>query len=198
MQNSPTDTDAKDVTPAPPEARSSWGSFLLETLQTIILAVVLYFLIDTVIARVRVENLSMQPTLQPGEFLLVNKFAYRFGTAKHGDIIVFHFPQNPKEDYIKRVIGLPGDTVVIQNGVVSVNGTALTEPYISAPPTYSGEWQVPENAYFVLGDNRNQSSDSHSWGFVPSANIVGKALLVYWPLGDLKILSSADIVLAAN
>jgi signal peptidase I len=198
VQNSPPDTELKETTTPAPEGRSTWGSFLLETLQTIILAVVLYFLIDTVIARVRVENLSMLPTLQPGQFLLVNKFAYRFGEAKRGDIIVFHFPQDPREDYIKRLIGLPGDTIIVENGIVSVNGQSLTEPYISAPPTYLGEWKVPENAYFVLGDNRNQSSDSHSWGFVPSANVVGKALLVYWPIGDLKILNSADTVLAAN
>jgi signal peptidase I len=191
------DVDLKD-TKTTPETRSSWGSFLLETLQTIILAVVLYFLIDTVIARVRVENFSMLPTLQPGQFILVNKFAYRFGESKRGDIIVFHYPQDPREDYIKRVIGLPGDIIKVENGKVFVNGHSIEELYIANPPTYSGEWDVPEGAYFVLGDNRNQSSDSHSWGFVPAANIVGKALVIYWPIGELKILSAPEAVRAAN
>jgi signal peptidase I len=197
VENLPEKAENKEI-PSSPETRSTWGGFLLETLQTIILAVVLYFLIDTVIARVRVENYSMLPTLQPGEFLLVNKFAYRFGEPKQGDIIVFHFPQDPQEDYIKRLIGLPGDTIRVENGMVSVNGQSLVEPYISAPPSYSGEWSVPENAYFVLGDNRNQSSDSHSWGFVPVENVVGKALLIYWPLGEMKIFKSMEAVLAAN
>jgi signal peptidase I len=183
---------------APGEKENSLGSFLLETLQTIVLAVVLYFLIDSVIARVRVENLSMEPTLMPGEFLLVNKMAYRIGEFERGDIIVFHYPQNPSEDYIKRLIGLPGDVVKVENSVVYVNDQPLDEPYISSAVTYSGEWVVPENAFFVLGDNRNQSSDSHSWGFVPVENVVGKALVVYWPFAQAKVLRHAELVQAAQ
>ncbi len=174
------------------------GQFLLETLQTILLALVLYLLIDSVVARVRVENISMKPTLQPGEFVLVNKLAYRVGSLGHGDIIVFHYPQNPAEDYIKRVIGLPGDTVDVRNQMVYINGQALDEKYISAEPTYDGEWKVPPNAVFVLGDNRNQSSDSHSWGFVPLENIVGRALVIYWPLDNMKVLNEPFVVNAAN
>jgi signal peptidase I len=185
----------------PPEPKketgSGWVSFLLETLQTIVLAIVLYFLIDTVIARVRVENISMLPTLQPGEFILVDKISYHFKEADIGDIVVFHYPQNPREDYIKRVIGLPGDHVKISNQHVFVNDRMLTEAYLAAEPTYEGEWDVPEDAIFVLGDNRNQSSDSHSWGFVPKENLIGKALLIYWPLGELKLLTQPDVVIAA-
>ena len=191
-------TEERPLQEEPKKNRSGWGSFLLETLQTIILAIVLYFLIDTVVARVRVENISMLPTLQPGEFILVDKISYRFKEMKHGDIIVFHYPQNPREDYIKRLIGLPGDTVQIQEGSVFVNGVKLIEGYLSAPPMYDGEWIVPENALFVLGDNRNQSSDSHSWGYVPAENLVGKAFLVYWPLNELKLLTQPDVVLAAS
>ncbi len=176
---------------------SGWGSFLLETLQTIVLAIVLYFLIDTVVARVRVDNISMLPTLQPGEFLLVDRISYRFKELNHGDIVIFHFPQNPSEDYIKRLIGLPGDTVKIANGEVYVNGHQLTEPYLSGAPDYEGEWVVPEGAFFVLGDNRNQSSDSHSWGFVPKENLIGKALVVYWPIKEMKVLTRPDLVNAA-
>jgi signal peptidase I len=162
------------------------------------MAVILYFLIDTVVGRVRVENISMQPTLHEGEFVLVNKLAYRLGDFQRGDVIVFHYPRNPSEDYIKRVIGLPGDTVSVENGQVMVNGLVLGEPYIASPPQYSSSWKVPEGQIFVLGDNRNQSSDSHSWGFVPVSNVVGRALIIYWPLGELKILNEVPTVSAAN
>lgn len=182
----------------PSDGRPAWLTFLTETLQTIILAVVLYFLIDSVIARVRVENISMLPTLQPGEFIIVNKMAYKLGQIKGGDIVVFHYPQDPREDYIKRVIGVPGDVITIEGQKVFVNNNLLTEPYISAEPQYTGTWTVPQDQLFVLGDNRNQSSDSHSWGFVPLENLVGKALVVYWPLDQFKILSQPLIVNAAN
>lgn len=185
----------------PIRRRSPVLIFLWEVLQTLLMAVVLYFLIDTVVGRVRVENISMQPTLHEGQFLLVNKLAYREqlgGEFQRGDIIIFHYPRNPQEDYIKRVIGIPGDFVEISNGQVKVNGQLLNEPYIAAPPNYSSSWQVPEGQIFVLGDNRNQSSDSHSWGFVPVENVIGKALIVYWPLAELKILNQVPGVSAAN
>lgn len=172
-------------------------TILLEILQTVLLAVVLYFLIDAFIARVRVENISMEPTLVPGEFLVVNKFAYKTSEIKRGDIIVFHYPMNPDEDYIKRVIGVPGDKISISDGQVLVNGFVLNEPYIAAPPAKGGEWLVPENAVFVLGDNRNESSDSRDWGFVPDDFIIGKALLVYWPFNQAKILTLPHTVNAA-
>lgn len=181
-----------------PAPKSRLKSFLLEMLQTIVLALIFYFLIDTFFPRVRVENISMKPTLQPGELLLVNKLAYQLGEPDHGDVVVFHYPANPDEDYIKRVIGIPGDEVLIYDGKVTVNGTELTEPYISASPTYRGSWTVPEAQIFVLGDNRNQSSDSHSWGFVPYEQLVGKALVVYWPLDDIKTLTYPHIVNAAH
>jgi signal peptidase I len=181
-----------------PHSKITFGRFMLETIQTILLAVVLYFLIDTVIARVRVENISMEPTLQPGEFILVNKVSYRLGEIQRGDIIVFHYPQNPVEDYIKRVIGLPGDTVSVHGDQVFVNDTLLDEPYIAAEPKYDGVWKVPAGNLFVLGDNRNQSSDSHSWGFVPLENVVGKALVVYWPIPEMKVLNHPLVVKAAK
>jgi signal peptidase I len=187
-----------EPTPSEKPGRPAWLTFLTETLQTIILAVVLYFLIDSVIARVRVENISMLPTLQPGEFILVNKMAYKLGSLHTGDIVIFHFPQDPTQDYIKRVIGVPGDTVTVQGGKVYVDNRPLTEPYISAAPQYTGSWTVPSDQLFVLGDNRNQSSDSHSWGFVPLGNLVGRALVVYWPLDQFKILSDPSVVSAAN
>jgi signal peptidase I len=182
----------------PIRKRPAWAVFLWELLETIILAIVLYFLIDTVVGRVRVENISMQPTLHEGQFILVNKLAYRLGDYQRGDVIVFHYPHNPAEDYIKRVIGLPGDIVRVENGKVYVNDQELEEPYIASPPAYTNSWQIPEGQLFVLGDNRNQSSDSHSWGFVPVNLVVGRALVVYWPLEELKLLNEVPAVSAAN
>ncbi len=183
----------------PPERhRPAWVGFLWEILQTLIMAVILYFLIDTVVGRVRVENISMQPTLYQGEFILVNKLAYRLGNYNRGDVVVFHYPRDPQEDYIKRIIGLPGDRVDVKDGHVFINGQELEEPYIAAAPQYTNSWQVPEGQIFVLGDNRNQSSDSHSWGFVPSNLVVGKAMVIYWPLAELKILNQSPGVAAAK
>lgn len=182
----------------PIKTRPGWLTFLLETLQTIVLAVVLYFAIDSVVARVRVENISMEPTLMPGQFILVNKLSPKLNDINRGDIIVFHYPIDPREDYIKRVIGIPGDTIEVRGNMVYVNGNAIKEPYIAAEPSYNGSWVVPVSELFVLGDNRNQSSDSHAWGFVPWANIVGKALIIYWPLDQLKTLSQPIVVSAKN
>ncbi len=176
--------------------RPAWVGFLWEILQTLIMAVILYFLIDTVVGRVRVENISMQPTLHEGEFILVNKLAYRLGDFQRGDIIVFH--HDPTEDYIKRVIGLPGDTVDVRGEHVYINNQMIKEPYIAAPPHYTGSWKVPEGQIFVLGDNRNQSSDSHQWGYVPENTVVGRALVIYWPLQNLTVLNQVPTVVAAN
>lgn len=181
-----------------PRQRPVWIGILWEITQTLIMAVILYFLIDAVVGRVRVENISMQPTLHQDQFILVNKLAYRLGTFQRGDIVVFHYPANPQEDYIKRVIGLPNEMVEIRDNHVFVNGQMLEEEYIAAPPNYNKSYQVPPDGIFVLGDNRNQSSDSHLWGYVPANNVVGKALVVYWPIDELKILNQVPTVSAAN
>lgn len=172
--------------------------FLIELVQIILLSGFFFIVIDTFIGRVRVENISMEPTLQPGEFIMVNKYAYRSDNYQRGDIIIFHAPPNPKVDYIKRLIGLPGDQILVINGKVSVNGTLLDEPYISAPPTYSGSWTVPEKSIFVLGDNRNSSEDSHEWGFVPYDSIVGRALVIYWPFTKFRILDHPKFMVSTN
>jgi signal peptidase I len=197
LQHYSSEVITEPVETPPHKGRSGCLNFVIDTLETVLLALVLFFGINAVSARVRVENISMQPTLHAGEFVLVNKMAYKLGQPKIGDIIVFHYPLNPKEDYIKRVIGLPGDDVRVQGGVVFVNGQPLDEPYIAARPNYTGEWHVPPDSLFVLGDNRNQSSDSHSWGFVPMDDVVGKALVVYWPLDDMQILEHPTVASAA-
>ena len=173
------------------EQPTNWKRLLLDILETVILAVVLYFGINAVSARVRVDGFSMNPTLQNGEYILVNKLAYKTGKPQRGDIVVFMFPMNLEEDLIKRVIGLPGESVSVKDGVVSINGTPLIEPYINAAPFYNGEWQVPEGQLFVLGDNRNDSRDSHQWGLLPIENVIGKAVLIYWPPEVWQVINHA-------
>jgi len=167
--------------------KSSCMGFVIDTVETILLALILFLGINAVSARVRVENVSMEPTLMPGEFLLVNRVAYKIGTPKIGDIIIFHAPGVDDLDYIKRLIGRP-----------YVNDQALYETYIADPPNYTGTWEVPEGQFFVLGDNRNNSSDSHLWGFIPEESVVGKALLIYWPLDAVTLLTGATPVQAAQ
>ena len=193
-------SDGENVANESPREPTGVSAFrwILELMQTLLMAVILYFLIDTVVARVRVENISMLPTLREGEFLLVNKMAYRFGEVENGDIVVFHNPLNPQEDYIKRIIGVPGDKVEVHDYQVFLNGYPVKEEYISESPSYIGEWVVPEDQVFVLGDNRNRSDDSHKWGFVPFENLVGKALLIYWPPSKATLLNEPFVVNAAN
>lgn len=171
-----------------------WGRFVLDIVETLILAVVLFLGINAISARVRVDGTSMIPTLENGEFVLVSKMSYRFSDVDRGDIIVFHFPRNPEEELVKRVIGLPGDHVSVQAGTVYVNGQLLNEPYITSPPAYSGEWDVLDGQLFVLGDNRNNSNDSKDWGLLPFDQIVGKAVLIYWPPPLWKVLEHTDII----
>jgi signal peptidase I len=172
----------------------NWKRFLLDVLETLVLAVVLYFGINAVSARVRVDGFSMRPTLQDGEYILINKLAYKLGEPMRGDIVVFVFPVNPEEDLIKRIIGLPGDTITVQDGLLSINGVVMNEPYISAPPAYDGTWQVSEGELFVLGDNRNDSRDSHQWGLLPVENVIGRAVLIYWPPEEWQIIEHTEQV----
>jgi signal peptidase I len=140
----------------------------------------------------------MVPTLQDGEYVLVSKLSYKLGEPHHGDIIVFKYPGEPPQDLIKRIIGLPGDSVQVSGLVVYVNGQPLDEPYIAAAPIYQGNWQVPDGFLFVLGDNRNDSSDSHAWGLLPVGNVIGKAILIYWPPPEWKVISHYDIKVSGS
>jgi len=180
------------------EKPTDWKRVALDILETLILAVVLYFGINAVSVRVRVDGYSMTPTLQNGEYILVNKLAYKVGTPARGDIVVFVYPANPQEDLIKRVIGLPGERIAIHNGKVTVNDVPLNEPYIAAAPLYDGEWVVTEGQLFVLGDNRNESKDSHQWGLLPLENVVGKAVLIYWPPPEWQIINHVKEVYAGQ
>ena len=163
------------------EKRSGFTRFIIDVVETLILSIILFAAINAVSARIRVDGASMEPSLQSGEFVIVNKLAYTFGDPAIGDVIVFHFPRDPDQEYIKRIIGLPGDRVEVRDGEVYVNDQILNEDYIAASPVYETTWDVPSDSLFVLGDNRNNSSDSHNWGPVPIDYVIGEATFIYWP-----------------
>lgn len=190
--------DAQNQPESETEKPTDWKRVGLDILETLVLAIVLYFGINAISVRVRVDGYSMTPTLQNGEYILVNKLAYKTGEPQRGDIVVFVYPANPQEDLIKRVIGLPGERVSIHNGVVSIDGLQINEPYIAAAPLYDGEWVVSEGQLFVLGDNRNESKDSHQWGLLPMENVVGRAVLIYWPPPQWQIINHTKEVYAGQ
>ena len=154
-----------------------------DVLTTILVAVVVFFILQVTIQVSVINGSSMEPDLQDGERLIINKAVYHFAEPARGDIIIFNPPENHSSvPFIKRIIGLPGDTVEIKNGQVIVNGEALTEPYIEeAPEYYMQKITVPDNSYFVLGDNRNLSNDSHNGWTVLRSEIIGKAWVSIWP-----------------
>lgn len=132
---------------------------------------------------------SMEPTLLPQDRVIVNKFIYRFQEPKRGDIIVF-LPPNDNRDYIKRIIGLPGETIEIKKGMVYINNRALSEPYKTKAPDPSsfGPFKIPNSNYFVMGDNRPNSSDSRVFGPLKKERIIGKAVFIYWPISRIRWL----------
>ena len=156
-----------------------------------ILTILIFLVVRFVIQSYHIDGPSMQPGLQNGQYVMVNKIAYMFQQPERGDVIVFHNPENVSQDFIKRVIGLPGDTIETDFNTVKVNGVTLNEKYISAPYNRSANvWKVPAGEYFVMGDNRPVSDDSRSFGFVPRNYIVGKAALVFYPLPNLHFIDT--------
>ncbi len=147
-----------------------------------------FFLITFVAQAFRVQGTSMLPLLQDGERIIVNKFIYRFHPIERGDVVVFWYPKDPSVSFIKRVVGLSGDTVEIRNGVLYVNGQVVREEYLS-PRFRDNDTHLPSEVkkgyYFVLGDHRNSSNDSRSWGEVPEKYIYGRAVFRFWPLNKL-------------
>lgn len=177
------------------------GAFFLDILETIIVALAIFVVIYLFLFQPhQVKGASMEPNFHDGEYILTDKISYRFGAPKRGDIVIFRAPRNPELDFIKRVIGEPGDRVKISNGKVLVNDVQLKEQYLSAALythggaflTDNSTFTVPEKAYFVLGDNRDHSSDSREWGPVPVGNLIGKAFFRYWPPTRLGILPHAS------
>jgi signal peptidase I len=192
---------------------SQISSLIREIVEAILLAIVVFVVIQTSIQNFRVEGSSMQPTLEGGQYLLVNKLVYlkldqerlsriipfwkvdksHRSFAVHppqsGEVIVFHYPGDTSRDFVKRVVGVPGDRVEIRRGTVYVNGMPLDEPYITVPGTSDmNQLLLKEKEYFVLGDNRRGSNDSRSWGPVPEELILGKVWIVYWPLANWTLL----------
>ncbi|MBU0704715.1 MAG: signal peptidase I [Chloroflexi bacterium] len=166
-------------------ARTFGGrSLLREVLETVLLTAILFLVLNATTARFQVRGSSMEPTLHNKQYLVINKITYWIHPPERGDIIVFHPPNSPDQDYIKRIVGLPGEQMEIQNEGVWIDGVLLEETYIADPAYYSGTWNLGAGEYFVLGDNRGNSSDSHSWGLLPEDNIVGKAWFCYWPPED--------------
>ena len=160
-----------------------------EVIETIVLTVLMFLVIRFAVQNFNIEGTSMEPSLHNQELILVDKWTYLFRAPAHGDVIVFVAPPQPSQDYIKRVIGVPGDVITIQDTTVIVDGVTLKETYVD-PNNQGNIYQgkpinnmvVPPDEYFVLGDNRKGSSDSRDWGFVPKQNIIGRAAIVYWPL----------------
>jgi signal peptidase I len=199
-----------------PRRQRIWSVTIRELAETLLLAVLIFLAVRASMQNFRVEGQSMQPSLDDGEYLIVNKLTYSqidlslfdwipffdsganpvhhlWATPDRGDVIVFRAPTNPDRDFIKRIIGIPGDVVEIEGttGKVKVNGKPLDdEPYITGKTTCQsacGPWQVPERSYFVMGDNRQNSSDSRQGWFVPEENIIGKALITYWHDGNPEL-----------
>lgn len=175
--------------PAETEFRQPTEVVVREIIETLLLTFFIFWIVNSLVGRYRIDGSSMNPTLSDGQYLIISNISYLLDDPQHGDIIVFRHPDN-ELNLIKRVIGIPGDVVEItQNHEVFVNGVLLDEPYIQAPPVYNGTWTVPADSYFVLGDNRNNSNDSHSWSYLPADHILGKAELVYWPPSDWQLIS---------
>jgi signal peptidase I len=175
--NSPAEAGAEAVPLEPAPGKS----LLREIIETILLTVIIYVAVNFATGRFRIEGSSMEPSMHPNQYVLVDKLSYMLGDPQRGDVVVFNYPLATERDFIKRVIGLPGEMVTVEAGVVSINGQPLEEPYISAPPMYSNAWTLGPDEYFVLGDNRNSSSDSHSWGPLHQQYLIGRAIFVYWP-----------------
>ena len=162
--------------------RADWSSALRELAETILLTLVIFFLIRLVVENYRIEGSSMEPNFHNDQFLFVNKIIYQFHPPERGDVIIFPPPVQPTKKYIKRVIGLPGERVQIVGGRVRINDVELDERYQLNDAAYNfGPVILGTDEYFVLGDNRPESSDSHAWGPVRGKVIIGKAWVSYWP-----------------
>ncbi len=180
---------------------------LTEVLEVVALALIMFMGVRMVVHNYVVDGNSMVPTFENGQLIIVNRMAYRtfdlswvpgvendswqpFGEPSRGDIIVFQHQRNPPRDFIKRVIGIPGDEVAVEGGLVYVNGQALDEPYIAAQAMGGHPAEVvPPGHVFVMGDNRNNSLDSRSFGVVSYDQIIGRAEVRYWPLGEVRVIS---------
>lgn len=197
--------DDKDIQINIPEDSAHgnlWGEARLLLRDLVFALMIAVLVVVFIVQPVKVEGTSMLPRLHDGERIFVNKLIYydeyRWApTVDRGDIVVFWFPDDPSKSYIKRVVGLPGDTVEIHDGIVRVNGLDLDETYIDSRHNLTHRSQsavyVKPNYYFVMGDNRDNSSDSRIWGLVPKKYIYGKALFRYWPLNAASVIEHENV-----
>jgi len=158
-----------------------------ETIETVLWALVIALLLRTfVVQAFWIPSRSMVPTLQINDRVLVAKFWYHFQEPKRGQIFVFKYPVDPNRDFVKRIIGLPGETIEIRDGTVFVDQSPVVEDYVEFPDAYSMDpVKIPEGNFFAMGDNRPNSADSRFWGFVPEDNIKGPVFFRYWPLNRI-------------
>jgi len=173
------------------------SEFFLDILEVVVFAVAIFLFVYLLIMQPhKIKGQSMDPNFPDGEYLLTDKVSYRFGEPERGDVVVFEAPTGQGEEFIKRIIGLPGDTVTVKTGQVYVNGILLNESYL-APSlvTNSGNFltegksiSVPDNSFIVFGDNRPHSSDSRAWGFIKKEDITGRAWVVYWPFSNAGLV----------
>lgn len=176
--------------------RSDLGRWVWEVVQTLVLAgLLIVFFRAFLFQNYIVEGNSMVETLYPQDRLIVSRISYIVGEPQRGDIIVFQYPYDPDRDFVKRIIGLPGETVAIQNGVIFIDGKPLpVEDYVKHPSFESvASTTLDEDEYFVMGDNRAGSSDSRSWGALKDSNIIGKAWLIYFPFEDFGLIAHPDL-----
>lgn len=163
--------------------------FVREIIETIVLTILMFLVIRLAVQNFNIDGQSMEPNFHDKQFIFVDKWSYLLRSPARGDVVVFVAPPEPSQDYIKRIVGLPGDVITIQDTTVFVNGKPLTEPYVDIrrqgnPYAPIVNMIVPDGTYFVLGDNRAGSSDSRAWGCVPRQNVVGQAAFVFWPFGQ--------------
>ncbi len=177
-------------------------SFLLDTVQTLLLAAAFFLIVYVFLFRpFQVNGQSMYPTFKDGEYILTNIIGLKFKDPIYGDVVVFKAPSDNEKDFIKRIIGVPKDKILIKGGYVYINGKLLDESsYLKSDvKTYGGSFlkegkdlTVPDNSYFVMGDNRLYSSDSREWGFVPKNSIIGSSFFVYWPPKDAMFVKNPN------
>ncbi len=177
------------------EEEPHWfGLMVREVVETVGLAVIIFLIIRIGIQNYRIEGASMEPNFHNGEYLIVNKLAYRLGEYERGDVIVFKYPNDPSKDYIKRVIGLPGDTVEIRGGQLYVNNVEINEPYEHMPNVRDEPPTVVDAGYlYVMGDNRPASSDTRSWGQLGQEFVIGQAWLAIWPFDTAGLVEHQPI-----
>jgi signal peptidase I len=168
-----------------------------EVIETIALTLLIFLVIRFAAQSFRVDGESMEPGLHTDEFVLVDKAAYLFQAPQRGDVIVFHYPLDTSKDFIKRIIGVPGDTITTTSDAVIVDGHALHEPYVNISANFaSNTLKLGPDQFFVMGDNRDNSLDSRTWGPLARSYIVGKAVAVYWPLNDWEWINTYPTVFA--